>query len=310
VQYAFCLLHSVANAQPAMILISTVLHLADPSMLLRHVSALGVALQQLGPSGHAATVVLRDHGPSPACGLQIVQWQAALGSKWPLHYLHSPDNPGYGTGHNRTFAEHGAGCDWFLVLNPDLELRPHSLRHALEFAAAHPHVGLLAPTLDEPEGKRPACFRPPDGLTLLLRALGLTARNSPRIARYECRDWPPDTPVFNPPLCSGCCMLLRRSTWDTLGGFDPGFFLYFEDFELSGRAGRLGLSAWCPGFLVQHSGGGAARKDWLHRWWFVRSGFRYQRKQAALPAADQHDAAATSSNPNIGAALPAQAQPK
>ncbi|MBV8490247.1 MAG: glycosyltransferase family 2 protein [Candidatus Eremiobacteraeota bacterium] len=40
---------------------------------------------------------------------------------------------------------------------------------------------------------------------------------------------------------SGCAMVVRREAFDRLGGFDPSYFLYYEDVDLSLRASALGM---------------------------------------------------------------------
>ena len=40
-------------------------------------------------------------------------------------------------------------------------------------------------------------------------------------------------------------MLADRETWATLKGFDPDFFLYMEDADLSLRARLMGREIWC-----------------------------------------------------------------
>src|SRR4029079_8550731 len=44
-----------------------------------------------------------------------------------------------------------------------------------------------------------------------------------------------DAPVRDVPLLSGACVFVRRSAIDATGGFDPKFFLYFEDYDWSVR---------------------------------------------------------------------------
>ncbi len=220
-------------------------------------------------------LLLTDHTPEPAPQGLVDRWRHLCLPWLDLAYRHDPSNPGYGAGHNAA-RQCCAEADYFLVANPDLQFAEDALINGLTFLHQHPRLGVIAPAQDGPDGKRrPGCFRQPDPLTLLLRALGCTARHSPRIARYECLDWDVNVPVFNPPLMSGCCLLFRGEAYDRLGGFDPGYFLYFEDFDLSRRAARLGLSAYCPTMCIRHLGGGAARKGWHHRWWFIRSAWRY-----------------------------------
>jgi GT2 family glycosyltransferase len=53
-------------------------------------------------------------------------------------------------------------------------------------------------------------------------------------------------------LC-GCSMLLRRSAFDQVGGFDSSFFMYFEDVDLSWRLRRRGFRLrYQPASIVRH----------------------------------------------------------
>jgi N-acetylglucosaminyl-diphospho-decaprenol L-rhamnosyltransferase len=54
---------------------------------------------------------------------------------------------------------------------------------------------------------------------------------------------------------SGSCVLLRRSAFDAVGGFDEGYFMYFEDVDLGFRLGRAGWSnLYVPSARVVHTG--------------------------------------------------------
>lgn len=52
---------------------------------------------------------------------------------------------------------------------------------------------------------------------------------------------------------SGAAMALSRATWDRLGGFEPRYFLYHEDAELSLRCWQQGLPVvFVPEAVVRH----------------------------------------------------------
>ena len=58
------------------------------------------------------------------------------------------------------------------------------------------------------------------------------------------------------PVVSGAFMLVRRQLWDTLGGFDPVFFLYGEDADFCLRAAAAGCRPMVTARAVcQHAGG-------------------------------------------------------
>jgi GT2 family glycosyltransferase len=81
--------------------------------------------------------------------------------------------------------------------------------------------------------------------------------------------------VTGVPLASGCFMLVRTALLTRLGGFDPRFFMYFEDYDLSVRIGRESEVAYQPRTRIVHHGGEAARKGWRHVAWFARSAWRF-----------------------------------
>lgn len=76
-------------------------------------------------------------------------------------------------------------------------------------------------------------------------------------------------------IVSGCFMLFRTDALKALGGFDERYFLYFEDFDLSLRAQKLGRVVYYPGVRIQHYGGGAGRKGWRHIKMFLRSALTF-----------------------------------
>lgn len=257
--------------------VSIVLYQPDSDVLGSTLRSLAAALSRAGRMGvlGQARLILVDHSAQAQSETALAGWRALCGPGLHLSYLSDPANPGFGAGHNRAFAQAGSSADYFLVANPDLEFAADSLAAALQFLRDHPQTGLLAAALLQDDGTAvPACFRYPDLLTLALRFMG-GQRAAARSHHYECRDWDAGQAVFNPPLVSGCCMLFRSDCYAGLRGFDPGYFLYFEDFDISWRAGRLNRSAYCPGLRVRHLGGGAARKGGRHIRLFLHSALRF-----------------------------------
>jgi GT2 family glycosyltransferase len=60
-----------------------------------------------------------------------------------------------------------------------------------------------------------------------------------------------------------------------LSGFDPRYFLYFEDYDLSLRTHELAHVAYVPSVLAIHHGGGAARKGGAHIRMFMASAYKF-----------------------------------
>jgi GT2 family glycosyltransferase len=65
---------------------------------------------------------------------------------------------------------------------------------------------------------------------------------------------------FDAEWLSGAFIVVRRSVFEQLGGFDPAFFLYYEEIDLFRRARSLGYTARFVGEAVaHHSIGGSSR---------------------------------------------------
>ena len=128
------------------------------------------------------------------------------------------------------------------------------------------------------------CKRYPTILDLFLRGFAprpLQALFRKRLYRYEMRDVmdvEPPRDVIGVPALSGAFMLAKRVAIDSTGGFDPRYFLYFEDFDWSVRLSRITQIAWLPSMRAVHHGGRAAHKGWKHVLMFVRSGIRFYNK--------------------------------
>jgi GT2 family glycosyltransferase len=186
-------------------------------------------------------------------------------------------NVGFGRGHNLAIDK--AESDFHLILNPDVVIAREALVNAMQFAARHPKAGVIVPLVVNARGEQEfLCKRYPSVLDLFLRGFAPRALQRlfrRRLARYEMRDAIGDAPYFGPPLASGCFMLFRTPLLKKLGGFDPGFFLYFEDYDLSIRASRLGDIVYVPTVRITHLGGQAARKGWAHVRMFVASACRF-----------------------------------
>ena len=61
---------------------------------------------------------------------------------------------------------------------------------------------------------------------------------------------------------SGSCLLLRRAAFEAVGGFDPRYFMYFEDLDLCERLGRAGWqSVYVPDAVILHTGGHASQRE-------------------------------------------------
>jgi N-acetylglucosaminyl-diphospho-decaprenol L-rhamnosyltransferase len=167
-------------------------------------------------------------------------------------------NLGYGRAANA--GARGATAPWLLVANPDVVFRPGALDVLLDAGARWPEAGALGPLIRTPDG-----------------ALYPSARSFPSLGRgighALCGWWWPSNPwtasyrrEHGEPVeattgwLSGSCLLLRREAFEAVAGFDPAYFMYFEDLDLCERLARAGwASVHVPSSVVTHEGGHATR---------------------------------------------------
>jgi GT2 family glycosyltransferase len=173
--------------------------------------------------------------------------------------LRLPENAGYGRANNVALRRAiAAGADFAALVNDDVEVRPGWLAALLEAATLHPEAGLLNGTL---------LFRGEDRVN----STGLVID---RLGRARDRD-------FGVPLAalrreegplegaSGGAVLVRSALLLRIGVFDPAYFAYYEDVDLSLRARRAGSICWyVPGAVADHRfastvGAGSARQRYL-----------------------------------------------
>lgn len=257
--------------------VSVVAYRPDVQQLAQTLSSLAVAYAAL-KEAHPAfrlRVCLVDNGglPDMTASVEALRAHGATCS-----VIAGQGNVGYGCGHNLAIAQ--ATSRYHLVLNPDIDLDRDALTRATEFFESHPDVGLLTPRIGDETGRiQYLCRRYPTLLDLFVRGfLPAPARRffAGRLARYEMRDVINERDVvWDPPIVSGCFMLFRTKVLKRLAGFDPSYFLYFEDYDLSLRSHDVTRIAYLPSVRVLHHGGGAARKGTAHIRMFVTSAYRF-----------------------------------
>ena len=152
-----------------------------------------------------------------------------------VHIVAHPLNLGFGQGHNHALTD--AAGDYFLILNPDIELPPGALDRLVHHLDAHPECGAVAPRLDEASSNDLAGF----------------SRRYPgqRYASKSFRHLPGDVAILQ-----GACVLIRAALYREIGGFDPRYFLYAEDLDLSLEVRKHGGTlAYVSDLVVRHLGG-------------------------------------------------------
>lgn len=256
-----------------MLIISMVLFNPDKVLLSTVFDKILEALELC--SGHYLPIKLIVIDNSSESSALIKEYIESIRCFDSIKYISRFDNPGFGVAHNQAI-RYDEEFRYHLILNPDLEVAPDALKSAIEFMEQHPECGLLSPYATWGDGQvQRLCKRYPTVFDLFLRGfMPKIIRDlfSKRLSSYEMSDTLNDKDVYwDPPIVSGCFMLFRTEVLKKIGGFDPRFFLYFEDFDISLRAAKVSRIAYVPQVKVVHHGGHASRKGWRHIKMFGRS---------------------------------------
>lgn len=156
---------------------------------------------------------------------------------WEL--VEQQGNPGFGPACDAGAARAAAlGCDALVLLNPDAVVDAATLDALAEQVARTPRA-LVSPRIVRTDG------RPWFTGGRIDVAAGRT-RNVVTDGTPQDEGW-----------VSGACLATSTSWWEHLGGFDPDYFLYWEDVDLSYRCTRAGGTVHVRQDLVAvHDAGG------------------------------------------------------
>lgn len=132
---------------------------------------------------------------------------------------------------------------WILLLNPDMEFRPGSLRALYDFARSRPGHGIYGGRTLRPDGgvEPSSCWNLASLWSTFCFATGLSTA-LPRNRFFDPESmghWQRDS-VREVGMVTGCLLLTPRAVWEELGGLDEHYFVYGEDADFSARARRAG----------------------------------------------------------------------
>jgi N-acetylglucosaminyl-diphospho-decaprenol L-rhamnosyltransferase len=195
----------------------------------------------------------------------------------------SPTNQGFGRACN--LGANSANCDWLLFANPDLTIESIP---TLKPASSRP-FGIAGGWLSERGNPCKPSLRadptlPEEAIAQLLYRLVPSGISRFATQRRRPARW-----------ASGALLLCRRSEFLELGGFDPRFFLYFEDRDLAGRYRRRDFPLHLDAQLRGRHGHGESSpgvRSWVREAWSLVSWIEYRGIWHG-PAAARHAAKLT-----------------
>ncbi|HUN57664.1 MAG TPA: glycosyltransferase family 2 protein [Candidatus Binataceae bacterium] len=186
--------------------------------------------------------------PSVAEAIESNDW-----GSW-ISLVTAPKNGGFAYGNNlgiaRAYEDHVPS--YIYLLNPDAQVRPRAIEILARFLEAHPEVGIAGSSFETLDGSDwPFAFRFPTLMSEMLHGMELSmlmrlfkrwvvAQQMTKVSQPI--DW----------IC-GASMLIRPAVFESIGGMDENYFLYFEETDFCYRAKKAGFATWyVPESRVMH----------------------------------------------------------
>ena len=200
-------------------------------------------------------------------------------SSW-IEYIFNYGNLGFGKAHNIAFEKVIDQSEFHLVLNPDVSFDTGTLEKIYAFMKAIKDVGLLLPKVyNENNELQYLAKLLPNPMDLIFRRFlpEYLLKTFKRHEEFELRSKNYDLPIEAPYL-SGCFMFLRVEALREVGFFDPRFFMYMEDVDLSRRIHSRYRTVYFPEVMIVHGHEKASYKNFKLLKIHIISGIRYFNK--------------------------------
>lgn len=182
----------------------------------------------------------------------------------------APENLGFGKANNLGAAQ--AAGKYLFLLNPDTILINNAVKVLFDYQEANPGVGVAGGNLYAPDmSPAPSFCRRFDDLdgeqkraswrhlisNKVHDKLSSRSGKAQPISEFNHTDSPQKVAYI-----FGADMMLPKVIFDKVGGFDPDFFMYGEEEELTWRISQLGLDVMCvPQAKIIHLEGATVKKQ-------------------------------------------------
>jgi GT2 family glycosyltransferase len=230
-------------------------------------------------------IIVADNGSTDGSAEMVA-------SAYPtVKFISTGGNVGYGRGNNAALAI--AVGRYYFILNSDTEVEPGALAGMLAFMDSRTEVGMVGAQLILPDGSiQRSCARDPTLMAVFWEQTYLD-KLFPKnrvTGSYLMTDWDYKSQREVEQVC-GACFFVRAEAFKKIGGFDPAYFMYFEDTDLCVRLRKAGYPIYFyPEARILHHLGASSGKSWRTRALMIASYnqsryYYYRRNYGPLHAA-------------------------
>lgn len=175
-----------------------------------------------------------------------------------IELIEPKENRGFGAGHN--VAVSMIDSKYHIIINPDIVFTENAIKKMADYMDSHEDIGLLSPRICFPNGDDQILGKRNPHLKYLI-ASRLRGDNPGKLLReYAMLDTDLSKPV-DIENATGCFMMLRTQILKELNGFDEGYFMYFEDADLTRRVNQISRSVYYPDAVVSHVWGRDSKRN-------------------------------------------------
>ena len=175
-----------------------------------------------------------------------------------VHVEANAENVGFGAACNQGRLLLPASAKHVLFLNPDCVIERADLALLTRHLETTPRCGLVAPRLERGGAPLTSGGRLGAGWAEFRHVV------PPRVSRLlpDRRFAPTHAPSGRVGYVEGACMLFRASAFDAISGFDPRYFLFYEEMDVARRLVEVGLEVHLlPGARAEHQVAASRRSD-------------------------------------------------
>jgi N-acetylglucosaminyl-diphospho-decaprenol L-rhamnosyltransferase len=231
------------------------------------------------PQGVGVEVVVVDNASADGAADMVAE-------EFPeVTLVRNTSNLGFSRANNQA-AEKARGR-YLFFLNNDTVVPAFALRRLVEFAEAHPDIGMVGPRLRDPSGRLQISYRQNPSVwallhrTLVFRWTGLLRR---AYRQYRRQTFDPQS-QRRVEVLMGAAVLLPREVFFEIGRWDEGYHFGGEDIDLSLRVNRRGPVVYLPSVEITHHGRVSSRQNITFTEPNVAIGYaRYLRAAGTRPA--------------------------
>ncbi len=207
-------------------------------------------------------------------------WKVLIAEFPTVNFIESKDNLGFSKANN--IGVKAAKGEYVYILNPDTEIEGDYFKEVLDFADNQKNIGALGLRMHNAKGEfLPESKRSVPALINSFEKLFTKLRDD---SKTYYRNDVDEFDIAEVTVMTGANLLMKKSVYDEVGGFDERYFMYGEDIDLCYTILRKGYKNFYYGkYSILHYKGESTVKDkiYLNRFFgamdiFIR---KYYKKQ-------------------------------